>query len=162
MVLGRAASWRSRVGLSDVIAGACLCLIGAFVIQQALGMQLGSPSRMGPGYYPLLLGFGCIGLGVAIVVLEAGGGEGRSSTGLGRGAWRSGVLVPVSMVVFALLLERAGLAPACVALVCLASLAAPRFSVGRMIGLAIGTPVLAWLIFVVGLGLPFTVIEGVL
>ncbi len=76
--------------------------------------------------------------------------------------WRGRVFVPLSMVVFAMLLRPAGLVPACVGLVCVASLAAPRLSFRRTLSLAVVTPFLVWFIFVFGLSLPFTVIKGVL
>ncbi|MDF0601107.1 tripartite tricarboxylate transporter TctB family protein [Psychromarinibacter sp. C21-152] len=153
---------RHRLDPSAIVAGGLMGLIGAFVIAQALGMQLGSPSRMGPGYYPLLLGIACVGLGLCIAIFEARGTEDRPDADRDPAAWKSRLLVPASMIAFALLLERAGLAPACIALVCVASPAAPRRTVAGTVALAVATPVLAWLIFVLGLGLPFTVVEGLL
>ena len=149
---------------STLVAGGVMMFIGAFVIFEATGMQLGSPTRMGPGYYPLLIGIASVLLGLLICLLESRQIVEPDDPLTERGwpVWRSRVLVPLSMAVFALLLQPAGLAPACVGLVCIASLAAPSLSLTRTIGLAIATPILAWAIFVLGLGLPFSVIEGVL
>lgn len=95
-----------------LIAGGSMCLTGAFVIFDALGMRLGTPTRMGPGYYPMLIGAAALGLGILILVTET-----RRSVPLepelterSGAAWRSRILVPASMVVFALLLRPAGLA----------------------------------------------------
>ncbi|MFM9269629.1 tripartite tricarboxylate transporter TctB family protein [Halomonas elongata] len=152
-----------RLDRGTLVAGGCMCLLGAFVIHEALGMRLGSPTRMGPGYYPLLIGIAALGLGLLILLLESRVNVPLDATlaDRSRAAWRSRLLVPASMIVFALLLRPAGLAPAAVGLVCVASLAAPTLSARRTLGLAIVTPLLAWLIFVVGLGLPLTVIRGI-
>ncbi|WP_299653971.1 tripartite tricarboxylate transporter TctB family protein [uncultured Jannaschia sp.] len=147
---------------STLFAGAVVTLLGAYVLWQSLGMQLGTPSRMGPGYYPMLLGGTLILLGALICVLEARRAPEADDTLTERGVpvWRSRVFVPLAMVVFALLLRPAGLVPACVGLVGIASLAAPSLSLRRTMTLIVVTPALIWGIFVFGLGLPLQAVEG--
>ena len=149
---------------SSLVAGGVMIAIGAFVLIDVSGMRLGTPTRMGPGFYPMLIGIACIILGLMIAILEARAHLEPDETMTDRGpaVWRSRLFVPLSMLVFALLLRPAGLAPACIGLVCVACFAAPHFSLMRMIGLAVVTPVLAWVIFVLALGLPFDMIRGVL
>lgn len=154
---------KGPIDKSSLVAGGVMILIGILVLVDVSGMRLGTPTRMGPGFYPMLVGIACIILGLMIAILEARAHLEPDETVTARGTavWRSRVFVPLSMLVFALLLRPAGLAPACIGLVCVACLAAPHFSLRRMIGLAIVTPVLAWVTFVLCLGLPFEMIRGI-
>ncbi|WP_319518482.1 tripartite tricarboxylate transporter TctB family protein [uncultured Martelella sp.] len=155
---------KDPIDRNSLVAGGIMILIGAFVLLDVSGMRLGTPTRMGPGFYPMLIGIACIILGLMIAILEAHAHLEPDSTLTDRGVavWRSRVFVPLSMLVFALLLRPAGLAPASVGLICVACLAAPHFSLARLIGLIVVTPLLAWFIFVLCLGLPFEMIRGIL
>lgn len=147
---------------STLFAGAVVALLGAYVLSQAAGMQLGTPSRMGPGYYPMMLGGTLVLLGTLICLLEGRLAPEPDETLTERGlpVWRSRIFVPLAMVIFALLLRPAGLVPACIGLVGVASLAAPQLSLQRTVALVIVTPALIWAIFVFGLGLPLQAVEG--
>lgn len=124
--------------------------IGVFVaIYAANHYQVGEPARMGPGFFPVALGWILAGLGVIIVGLSF------------HTAHR--VLVPPpftprtmlavlgAIAVFGLLLTRFGLIPAAVALTFIAVLARPGFSFKRTLALAVSLAVLSWLIFTIGL-----------
>lgn len=146
-----------------------MMLIGGFVAWQATNYHLGSASRMGPGYYPLILGLFLILLGGAIILAsgskslnDVNSGRHKSHEVLAenRRATYSFICIPLSILLFAVLLEPVGLIPACLALVIVSSLVAPVFSLRRLVGLCLGVPLLVVLIFVVGLGLPFTLVEG--
>lgn len=153
-----------KLDRATLFAGGIMLLVGAFVIYQSLGMRLGTATRMGPGYYPLMIGIGSMSLGGLICLLEARQVVEADETLTDRGwpAWRSRLMVPFSMIVFALLLRPAGLLPASVGLVCVASLAAPPPSITRIIALSIGTPILLWVIFILGLNLPVKIFGDVL
>ncbi|WP_456267874.1 tripartite tricarboxylate transporter TctB family protein [Kushneria sp. AK178] len=154
----------------DWISALVMIVSGLAVVVGALDYRLGTAGRMGPGFYPMLLGglMVLLGMGVALRALF---GKSTDSTSEDKAAddareeagssWRSLICVPLSIALFGLLLQPAGLIPACLALVVVSTLAAPTFSIQRLVGLCIGVPLLVVLIFVVGLGLPFTLIRGV-
>ncbi|ALM51183.1 tripartite tricarboxylate transporter TctB family protein [Halomonas huangheensis] len=156
-----------RLNPKDLASGLLMMVIGLLVMWEAAGYRLGSASQMGAGYYPMLLGVALVLLGIGILAVSRcsttakdDSAQRNPSQRIERGALRSTLLVPLSIALFAALLEPAGLIPACVVLVIVSSLAAPSFSVVRLIGLCVGVPVLVVLIFVVGLGLPFTLVGG--
>ena len=41
---------------TDIIGGAILCVLGAFIALYAQRYQMGTLFRMGPGYFPVVLG----------------------------------------------------------------------------------------------------------
>ena len=64
-----------RRSLPDVLAGGIFVLIGGAFLVGSLGYELGTPLRMGPGYFPLLVGAIVAVLGLAIVVKGLVAGE---------------------------------------------------------------------------------------
>ena len=64
----------------NVAAGAIFTLIGAyFCIEAALNLRMGTAFRMGPGYFPIVIGGLLVLLGLAIAFL--GGESGRPDDG---------------------------------------------------------------------------------
>ncbi|WP_457807714.1 tripartite tricarboxylate transporter TctB family protein [Kushneria sp. EE4] len=154
----------------DWISALVMIVLGLAVVVGALDYRLGTAGRMGPGFYPMLLGglMVLLGMGVALKALFEKPVESLSENEATKDAQedakkarRSLICVPLSVGLFGLLLESAGLIPACVALIVVSTLAAPTFSIQRLVALCLGVPLLVVLIFVVGLGLPFTLIRGV-
>ncbi len=141
--------------LKDVFGGASLVLLGGFVAISAFGFGLGTASRMGAGYYPLLLGISAILVGIAII-----------ATGLNQNTEKPRIerytflFVIGGLTAFVLLVERAGLMPAIWGLVGLACMADRDISVTEIIGLALVTSIVGWLVFVLLLQLPLSGIEG--
>jgi len=144
----------------DFWAGLLFLGIGAAAIAVALGSgyELGSPRRMGPGYFPVWLGGG---LAVTGLVLT---GKGLATTGapIGRWAVLPLVLVTLGTLIFAALVNVAGLAPAILVLVLMASYASVKFSLRWALPLALGLAVASVLVFVKGLGIPVPVMPHVL
>ena len=87
----------------DFYPGLLFLGLGIAFAGGALGYKLGTASRMGPGYFPFLLGCLMTGLGLVItikaLVVEAEG-HGR----IGEWAWRPLVFVLCSNLVFGALL----------------------------------------------------------
>jgi hypothetical protein len=140
----------------DVWAGLMFLATGVAAMLVARGYPAGSALRMGPGYYPRVLAGLLILFGLHAVV-----------TGLRRherieGSWspRALIVLPLSMVLFGVLMERAGFVPAIAALV-LGSAAAGRQR--RLVEILLLTGILtaaSLAIFVWGLGLPYPLIKG--
>jgi Tripartite tricarboxylate transporter TctB family len=135
-------------------AGAMLCAIGIAAAIGAPHYRMGTLAQMGPGYFPLILGVLLAALG-AITCLQAvakGGGD-RLTTP----PWRQLICIPLCVVSFALLVERAGLAIAVVVTVLIGCLGGHRFRPIEAVISAIVLAVLTCTLFVRLLGLPVTI-----
>lgn len=111
--------------------------------------EMGTAVRMGPGYFPSMLGWILAALGVVVSLLSL-----RSVVHVLEPppfAWRSFIAVVAALLVFALLIDRLGLIPTAIIAVVVAALAGDTFQWRRAILLGIGLAVLSWLIFSVGL-----------
>lgn len=142
--------------LSDLIGGILTAAIGALTIWEALSYPLGTLGRMGPGYFPILLGALLIGLGAAIPIE----GRRRDIDQAGPPAVRPILPVLAGVGVFGLLVEWAGMVPAVFALVLICSLAEPRLKPVQTLIVAVVLSGLTVLIFVEGLGLALRPFAG--
>lgn len=120
-------------------------------------LALGTTVRMGPGYVPRMLSFILLGLGglICVVALVSGGEI------VERPKWKPITLVTIGIVCFALLFERAGLLPALVVLVLIASLGGEEFKLVEVIGNMVVLALLCTLVFKVGLGMNISILRGV-
>lgn len=146
---------QARLKPRNRIAGAGIVLTGAYVAYEALTHDLGSAARMGPGFLPLVLGVLFILFGLAIALLRDDGDEPVTPI-----AWRPAALILASVLAFALLVESAGLAAATAALVLISGAADPSHnwkSLGLLFVILLGG---VYLIFAVGLGIPFHLLPG--
>jgi hypothetical protein len=75
--------------------------------------------------------------------------------------WKPITMVTIGIFAFAFLFERAGLLPALVAIVLLASLGGEEFKLGEVIGNMVVLAILCTLVFKVGLGMNISIIRGV-
>ncbi|MCX7813879.1 MAG: tripartite tricarboxylate transporter TctB family protein [Tepidimonas ignava] len=133
----------------DVLGGALMVAVGAGAALYAQQhYELGELRNMGPGFFPVALGWLLAALGVLIALPALlRGGEPIVLAG------RAAVAVLGSLVVFGLLLKPAGLVLATVAAVLLASLADARYRWRTRLLTAGVIAALAWLIFIAGLGM---------
>ncbi|TSE25573.1 tripartite tricarboxylate transporter TctB family protein [Tepidimonas aquatica] len=133
----------------DVLGGALMVAVGAGAALYAQQhYELGELRNMGPGFFPVALGWLLAGLGalVAVPALLRGG----EPIVLAR---RAAAAVLGALMVFGLLLKPAGLVLATVAAVLLASLADARYRWRTRLLTALVIAALAWLIFIAGLGM---------
>jgi hypothetical protein len=135
-----------------------LMLIGAGAAALIIGLEyrLGSALRMGPGYFPSVLGGILILLG--FIVLAKGLKSGDRIDG--RWSLRALILLPMSLVLFGLLMEYAGFVPALLVLIVGSGAAGEDFKVGETLILAIVLTLCAVAVFIWGLGLPFPLVTG--
>lgn len=133
--------------IPDLAGGAILTAIGLCVaVYAAAQYDIGSLRRMGPGFFPALLGGTLAVLGL-IIALPA-----WARTGLPvRFAWTEASAVLSALLVFAAGLERGGLVPVTFATVLIASIAAPDRRIGWRLVLAAVVTALSVLVFHFGL-----------
>lgn len=137
-------------GLKDILAGLAFVAFGLAFAVLAAGYQVGTPVRMGPGYFPLVLGGILVLLGGVIVVKGFLAGEGEAIGGI---PWRALGLILGAIVFFAVTMRGLGLVPATFVAVLMASFASARTRPLPGLLLAVGLTILCLLIFVLGLRL---------
>lgn len=116
----------------------------------SLGYELGTPLRMGPGYFPLLVGVILSALGVAIVGKGLVAGEVIS---FGAVPWRAVGVIVVAIVFFGYSVRGLGFVPTAAVTALLTALASRRMRLLTAVAVAAGLTVAATLIFIVGLQL---------
>jgi len=104
----------------DYYAGALMVLIGAVAINEARGYQLGTLQKMGPGYFPIMLGSLLMLLGVLIAGTAATGDA--EAEALPHAEWRGWAAIVASPILFVLFGKFFGLLPATFACVFVAAL----------------------------------------
>lgn len=135
-------------GLMFIILGAGFALIA----QEKYSM--GTTARMGPGYFPFILGILLTILG-AVVALSALRGEYSEEDRIGHFDWDIIILVVGSIAFFALSLDHLGIYLSVAILVLLSSLASHEFSLKIALLNAFFLIGFAYLTFIKGLGLVF-------
>lgn len=139
----------------ELLAGAAFVALGLAFAVVAASYEIGTALRMGPGYFPLVLGGLLVLLGVMIMVtgFVAGGDE-----NIGRLPWRSAALLVVALLFFGFTVRGVGLVPALLVTTFLAALAGHRTGIVAAVVIAVGLTTLAVLIFVTALQLPLPLI----
>jgi hypothetical protein len=111
---------------------------------------MGTAMRMGPGYFPMVLGWVLYGLGAFLLL-----------RGVARGGaavtwdWRPLVLVAAAIVLFGFSVGRFGLVPALVVMLLVCAAAGRRYRFGEVLVLTAVLSALAVGVFVHALKLPF-------
>ncbi len=138
-------------GPKDFWTGVIYVLFGGLAFWIARDYGFGTASRMGPGYFPTVLGALLVLIGVISLV--------RSfivpGEPLGDFAIKAGFLIILATVLFGFLINRAGLIIALLALVLVSAAASEKFRFEWMaiLGLIVLIAFCA-LVFVMGLGVP--------
>lgn len=140
----------------DVWAGLMFVAAGVGAIVVARDYPFGSALRMGPGFFPTLLGGVLVLFGIYVIAR----GLRRHQRIEARLSLRALVMLPLSVVVFGVLMERAGFVPALVGLVFTSAAAGRQFKWGEVLLLTLVLTALSVGIFIWGLGLPYPLVKG--
>src|SRR3546814_17020835 len=105
-----------RADHGDLLAGLIIAAVGGWFLVGAFDYRIGTAVRMGPGYLPMVFGIITLVLGLAIMLLALGR-DGK----LPLPAPRACLAVLVSIAGFTLVLPRAGLIPAALVAVMIAT-----------------------------------------
>jgi hypothetical protein len=139
-----------RRSFPDVLAGGVFVLSGGAFVVGSLGYELGTPLRMGPGAFPLLVGLILAGLGLAIVIKGLVAGE---VIAFGPIPWRAVVVIVLAVLFFGFTVRGLGFVPTSAVTALLTTLASSRVRPLMAVAVAAGLTVASTLIFVVGLQL---------
>jgi len=105
----------------DYYGGALVVLLGALVAYQASRYDIGSLSRMGPGFYPTILGVSLMVTGASIAFTASARGVSEGSAGHAL-EWRGWFCITFGIIAFVIAGTYAGLLPATVLLVFISAL----------------------------------------
>ncbi|WP_366554278.1 tripartite tricarboxylate transporter TctB family protein [Aquibaculum sediminis] len=143
-------SLRHRLHWWYWLPGLVLIGFGLFFLLHAQGFSMGSPRRIGPGFFPTGISWLLIVLGAAVVGESLLLRDARPEL-----RFRPLVMVVAAILIWALALERLGLYPATFLLVLVSGLSERGFRLWPSLGLALGLSVMSHAVFVYGLRLPF-------
>jgi hypothetical protein len=139
----------------DFWAGLVFAGTGAAAMLIARHYPFGTTLRMGPGYFPRVLGGILVLFGLYVMV------RGLNINEKIRGNWsvRALIVLPLSMVLFGILMEYVGFLPALVTLVFGSAAASREFKFREVLLLTLLLTVLSVALFIWGLGLPYPLIK---
>jgi putative tricarboxylic transport membrane protein len=147
-----------RLARKNVLAGLMFIGVAALGLAVSRNYPIGTALRMGTGYVPRLLCWILMALGGVILVQELRESEDgrRAEPGMRAQLWPL-LIVTASLVAFAFSIEQLGLVVSILLLVGIGALAAPGIRAWEALAAALGLIALAWVIFILGLGLAIPV-----
>lgn len=137
--------------LHRAFGGGVLLLLGLAILWIARGYPRGRLSDMGPGYVPLCVGVGLCLLALAILVTDLRGPADRP---VPRIQWRELGFICAAVLIFAGLIQPAGLVPAMLGAVVAAKLADPSNRLPGIVIYAALAALAGWGLFLGLLDLP--------
>lgn len=138
-----------RRDLQDLGWGVALALLGVAVAAYSLAhYEFGTLRRMGPGFFPTVLGgvLGVLGAAIALPALRP-----RELPAPAPLFWREALTVAGALALFGILLHPAGIVLTTLLTAFLASLVAPRPGVVWRVVLALAVTAITWLVFIAAL-----------
>jgi putative tricarboxylic transport membrane protein len=136
------------VGGLLVFAGGCAVAIGA------TSYPIGELTRMGPGYFPMVVGIALAILGLGLVLVSR-----TTATRLPRLRLKPAFAVFAGLIFWALTIERFGLVPSILGLVILVSLAQERLNLGMIAATAAFLIAFSIGVFIYALAIPIPAVR---
>jgi hypothetical protein len=140
----------------DFWAGVMLIATGATSIFIARYYPFGSTMRMGPGYFPSMLGGILVLFGLYVMIIGLRRGEKIAL----HCSLRALIVLPLSLVAFGVLMTHAGFIPALAVLIFGSASAGKEFKFVEVLLLTVILTGLSFAVFIWGLGLPYPLIKG--
>jgi hypothetical protein len=137
----------------DFWAGLLFLVVGCLALWFGRNYTFGTATKMGPGYLPTVLSWTLVLIG-AFLSLRALALDGPP---IERSLIRPQVFILLAIIVFGLLIERFGLAPAIIVVTVIAALASREMRWTETIAVAVGLAVLCVGLFIYLLGQPLTI-----
>ncbi|WP_253206993.1 tripartite tricarboxylate transporter TctB family protein [Verticiella alkaliphila] len=150
-------SWLRQRSKVDLIGGALVALLGIGAVIQGSTYSIGTLARMGPGFFPVALGWILIGLGILIALNADPVAEEDLEHDISRDPadWRGWGMIILGLIAFIIIGRWGGLAPATFALVLISAMGERDQKLVHAVALALGVTVVGALIFSWGLQLQF-------
>lgn len=139
-----------RTAIKDVLAGVAFIAFGLAFAVVASSYEIGTALRMGPGYFPLVLGGLLVLLGVLIIAKGWIAGEGGE---IGPVPWKAAALITGALVFFAATIRGLGVVPSVFLTALLAGFSGHRPGVVAPVVIAVGLTVTCVIVFIVALQL---------
>jgi putative tricarboxylic transport membrane protein len=140
-------------GTKDFWAGLIYIFFGASAIIIAQDYAMGTAVKMGPAYFPSLLGGILVAIGVVSVVRSFI----VSGSPTGAFAVKSLSLIVASVLIFGVVVKALGVAISLPLLVLVSAYGSVHFRWGPTLALALGLTTLCIFVFLKGLGIPLPI-----
>ena len=137
----------------DLAAGSLLIVVGAGILAESTRYAFGTVGRMGPGYYPSIVGVVMAAVG-ALIILNRNKAGGDEHDGAVPADWRGIACIIAGILSFIVLAAYAGFAAATFACVFIAALGDRTATVKGAAALAAGATVFGMLLFSYALQMP--------
>ena len=144
----------SKLRDKDVLSGAIFVGLGIWFAAQSSHLTMGTTRAMGPGYLPVLLSVVLALFGLAVLIRGLLRGVGPVAAIPLRGL----AAVSAALLLFSFCVRGAGLVPTVFAMVLITCLGSTRARPLPSVILAAGLAVFCWAAFILGLGLPLSVV----
>ena len=136
----------------DFLAGLIFIILGLVAaITAQKSYPIGTSLNMGPGYFPMALGYILTAFGLYVMVRGLVQGQEKV-----QGVWgiRPIVMVSLGLAVFGLVMDLLGLVAALFALIFIIALGGREFKFKEVLILAVVLSVASWGLFIYALGMP--------
>ena len=140
----------------DFLAGLLFVLIGGLALAIARDYPMGSAMRMGPGYFPAVLGGILFAFGAYLMVRGVRAAQKVKVEWSGKPL----ALITLSILLFGFTLERLGMVPATILLLFAAALAGREFRFREVLLLSAVMSAFSVAVFIYGLKLPYPLLGG--
>jgi Tripartite tricarboxylate transporter TctB family len=143
--------WSNLFGSKDFWAGLMLIALGGTTVLVSHAYPMGTVLRMGAGYFPTLLGGILVVFGLILLIRAV------RSTDLIERNWslRALLVIPVTLVLFGLLIERIGFVLSLFMLIIGSAAASSEFRLLEAVSVGAVLTALCVAVFIWGLGLPY-------
>ena len=140
----------------DLLAGVLFLLIGLGAVAGARDYEMGTAMRMGPAYFPTVLGWILYAFGAFLLLRGIARGGGAAVTW----GWRPLAFVTLALLAFGFVIPRFGLIPALAAMFLACTAAGRGYRIGEVLLLTAVLSAFAVGVFVYALKLPFQLVAG--
>jgi hypothetical protein len=138
----------SPVYSKELLGGMLFVAVGIFTcLYSYANLEMGVALRMGPGYFPFLLGLLLTGLGAGVTLT----GFLKGISEIGYVPWRAIALIAAAPVAFALTVDGLGLLPSTVIACLISSFASREISLGKRLLIVVVLTAICLVVFHAGL-----------
>ncbi len=130
---------------SNLFAALAIISFGGYIVWEGSSYGFGSLQRMGPGFFPIVIGFFLVAIGI-VLGLEAAARRGAKGAKIDV-PLRSMLTIVAGLAAFALLVRWLGLVPATISLVVLSLLAERKRSWRLIVGLSLALSAIGYFVF---------------